>query len=75
MSGVQPCRAICAKALLQCHRLLDDAEASMDQAIANANAAAADARAAFQSSQAEAAQASRLHALQLGEESPGGGAE
>ena len=36
MSGAQPCRVICAQALLQCHRLLDDAEANMDEAIANA---------------------------------------
>lgn len=75
MSGAQPCRVICAQALRQCHRLLDDAEANMDQAIANANAAAADARAAFQASQAEAAQVSRLQALQLGEDVTTGGAE
>jgi len=75
MSGAQPCRVICAQALLQCHRLLDDAEANMDEAIANANAAAANARATFQASQAEAAQVSRLQALQLGKDETRGGAE
>ena len=68
MSGEQTCKEICAQAMRQCHRLFDDAEAKMDQAIANANAAAAAARAAFQASQAQAAQLSRLQALQLGEE-------
>ena len=67
MSGQQPCSAVCAQALRQCHRLLNEAERKMDQAIQAANQAAIDARAAFQASQAEAAQASRLQALELGE--------
>ena len=44
-AGQQPCMAICAQALLQCHRLLDDAEAKTDEGIAKQNAAAAEARA------------------------------
>merc|ERR1711871_1079663 len=72
MTGQQPCNAVCAQAMRQCHRLLDDAEAKMDQAVSNASAAAADARANFQVGQAEAAQAKRLHALQLGGEAGGG---
>jgi hypothetical protein len=76
MSGQQPCSAVCAQALRQCHRLLNEAETKMDQAIQAANQAATsiDARAAFQASQAEAAQASRLQALELGE-TEGGGVE
>ena len=75
MAGEQPCSTICGQAMRQCHRLLDDAEAQMDQSISNANTAAADARAAFQATQAEAAQASRLQALQLGGNEAEGGLE
>ena len=43
MSGQQPCSAVCAQALRQCHRLLNEAETKMDQAIQAANQAAIDA--------------------------------
>ena len=60
-AGQQPCSAICAQALLQCHRLLDDAEAKTDEGIAKQNAAAAEARATFE---AKAAQTARVEALE-----------
>ena len=57
----ETCSGICAKALLQCHRLLDDAEAKTDEGIAKQNAAAAEARATFE---AKAAQTARVEALE-----------
>lgn len=75
LAGEQPCSTICEQAMRQCHHLLDDAEAQMDQSISNANNAAAEARAAFQATQAEAAQASRLQALKLDGDVAQGGVE